>query len=156
MIRTFEIYTDGACKGNGSKTSGSYGGWAYVILEDRKIVKQDSGGPDESTTNNKMELIAALEALKNFSKSKEKHKIILYSDSAYIVNCFNDKWYEKWQNNNWRGGTKGEIQNRDLWEVLIDLHSKLDVTFSKVIGHSGDEFNEMVDSMASGAAARKR
>lgn len=153
-IRNFEIYTDGACKGNG-KEDGGFGGWAYVILEDRKIVKQASGGPKETTTNNRMELTAVLEALRNFSKTKEKHVIKIYSDSAYVVNCFKDKWYVKWQTNKWKGGTKGEIQNRDLWEPLIELYSKLDVTFEKVKGHSGDEFNELVDTMASGYAKRK-
>ncbi len=154
MVRTFEIYTDGACKGNGTK-DGGFGGWAYVILEDRKIVKQGSEGRKD-TTNNKMEMISVIEALKNFSTSKEKHKIRIYSDSAYVVNCFREKWYEKWQLNNWKGGTKGEIQNRELWEELIDLYFRFDVTFEKVKGHAGDEFNELVDTMASGAAKRVR
>lgn len=145
-----EIYTDGACKGNPGR-----GGWAYIILEDEKIIAQKQGGPKEDTTNNRMELTAVIEGIKNLENSENK-QINIYSDSAYIVNCFKQSWYLKWQKNGWKGGTNGTIQNQDLWKELIDLKEKNNIEFIYVKGHSGNEFNELADSYASSFADRNK
>lgn len=145
-----EIYTDGACKGNPGP-----GGWAFVIVEDDKLVAQKHGGPQEDTTNNKMELTAAIEGLKSLEESLD-NTVIIHSDSAYIVNCFKQKWFEKWMSNGWKGGVSGTIQNQDLWKELIALQKKHNVEFMHVKAHAGNEFNELVDGYASSFAEKNK
>ncbi|SDZ06205.1 ribonuclease HI [Proteiniborus ethanoligenes] len=145
------IYTDGACSGNQhDENIGGYG--AVLIYKDNK--KEIYGG-EVNTTNNRMELkacIKALEALK-----KKDIPIEIYTDSAYLCNCFNQKWYEKWQKNGWLNSKKEPVENKDLWVRLIDLVNEFQsVKFIKVKGHSGVELNELADALANKGMAEYR
>ena len=132
------IYTDGACSGNPGP-----GGWAAVLIynENRKEI---SGGKKE-TTNNIMELTAVIEALKLL---KYPCEVDLYSDSAYVVNGFNQGWIYNWKKNNWKTSSKEPVKNKELWQELYSLTKEHDVTFIKVKGHSDNEYNNRCDEMA--------
>ena len=132
------IYTDGACSGNPGP-----GGWGAVLIygENRKEI---SGGSRE-TTNNIMEMTAVLEALKALKNDCE---VELYSDSAYVVNAFNDKWIDNWKKNGWINSKKEVVKNKELWQELDELVKKYKVKFNKVKGHSTDEINNRCDELA--------
>lgn len=153
-----EIYTDGACAHNSTWK----GGWAFVAVftqmpnEDTYI----SMGSVENTTNNAMELLAVLNALEFLAYDDEakylgdiKEKII-YTDSAYISNCFRDRWYDKWRKNGWLNSKKQPVANRDLWEKILTLYefineqSFMQLSIQKVKAHSGNKYNEMADAAA--------
>jgi ribonuclease HI len=129
-MKEINIYTDGACADNQSKNN--IGGWG-AILEYSGHMKELHGGA-VNTTNNRMEMTAVIEA---FRALKSKDLILnVYSDSAYIVNCFNDKWYVNWKKNNWKNSQKKSVENKDLWEDLIALFEGFTkVNFYKVKGH---------------------
>jgi ribonuclease HI len=129
------VFTDGACSGNPGP-----GGWAWVTDDGR----HDSGGEPE-TTNQRMELTAVLEAVKGLSGP-----LAIHSDSTYVVNCFNDRWYEGWRARGWKNAQRKPVANRDLWEPLIELYLARagEVTFTWVKGHAGHELNELADQMA--------
>ena len=131
------IYTDGACSGNPGP-----GGYA-AILRYKNHESVVSGGKAQ-TTNNRMELLAAIEALK---KLKEPCRVILYSDSAYLVNGM-VQWIDKWRVNGWKTASKKRVENRELWESLIELSAKHEIEWRKVAGHSGQPENERCDSIA--------
>lgn len=132
------IYTDGACSGNPGP-----GGWAAVLIynENRKEI---SGGKKE-TTNNIMELTAVIEALKLL---KYPCKVDLYSDSAYVVNGFNQGWIYNWKKNNWKTSSKEPVKNKEIWEELYNLTKIHRVNFKKVKGHSTNELNNRCDELA--------
>jgi len=138
------IYTDGACSGNPGP-----GGWAAIVIDDGR--ERDLAGGETSTTNQRMELRAALEGLRALGG---RRTVELYSDSAYLVNCFRDKWHVRWRQNGWRNAQKKPVENRDLWEALIALAERHDVTWHKVAGHSGDPLNERADRLARAAIDR--
>lgn len=132
------IYTDGACSGNPGP-----GGWgAILMIGDNK--KEISGGSPD-TTNNIMELTAVIEALKTL---KRPCKVNLYSDSAYVVNAFIQKWIYGWLKKNWRTANNEPVKNQELWKELYSLTKIHDVTFNKVKGHSDNEFNNRCDELA--------
>ncbi|MCD6567753.1 MAG: ribonuclease HI [Dehalococcoidia bacterium] len=136
------IYCDGACSGNQFKNN--KGGWG-AVLQYQGSTKEIYGG-QRNTTNQRMELTACIKALEEI---KEKNTVIeIHSDSAYLINCLNQKWYERWQKNGWLNYKKKPVENKDLWVKLLDLVSKRAVTFYKVSGHSGIELNELSDSLA--------
>ena len=142
MSGLVEIFTDGACSGNQFRENS--GGWGVVMLFGEK--KREMSGGVKNTTNNRMELTACIKGLEEL-----KHpdlKVRLYSDSAYIVNCMNQKWYAKWERNGWITSKKEPVENRDLWMKLLRLIKKFDVEFIKVKGHSGLEWNERADELA--------
>jgi len=142
---TIRIYSDGGCLGNPGP--GGYG--AVLLYGDHR--KELSGGY-RLTTNNRMELmgaIAALEALKAPSK------VILHSDSQYVVNAVEKGWARKWRRNGWRKPDKQMAMNPDLWERLLDLCDLHDVRFVWVRGHNGDVENERCDALANRESARK-
>ncbi len=132
------IYTDGACSGNPGD-----GGWA-AVLKHGETIKEISGFEKE-TTNNKMELRAAVEALKCL---KETCDVELFSDSAYLVNAFNEGWIDSWQKNGWRNANKKQVKNKELWKELIELSNKNNITWIKVKGHSDNDFNNRCDELA--------
>jgi ribonuclease HI len=134
------IYTDGACSGNPGP-----GGWAAIILLATEI--QKISGSERETTNNRMELKAAVEALKLANILNIK-KVEIISDSAYLVNAINKGWITKWVVNKWRTVNGDPVKNKDLWIQLLSVINLLDVTFVKVKGHSGDLYNERVDKIA--------
>ena len=132
------IYTDGACSGNPGP-----GGWGAILMFN-DIKKEISGGCKE-TTNNIMELTAALEGLKLL---KYPCEVELYSDSAYLVNGFNNGWIYNWKKNNWINSSKEPVKNKELWEEIYNLTLKHKVKFIKVKGHSDNEFNNRCDELA--------
>ena len=132
------IYTDGACSGNPGP-----GGWGAVLMF--KDIKKEISGHAKDTTNNIMELTAVIEALKIL---KYTCVVDLYSDSAYVVNCFKQGWIYNWQKNNWKGSDKKPVKNQELWEELYDVLQKHEFTFIKVKGHSNNEFNNRCDELA--------
>jgi ribonuclease HI len=133
------IYTDGACSGNPGP-----GGWAWAIAPDGEVY--GSGGAAH-TTNQRMEMTAVLEAL----RSNPGH-VTIVSDSTYVVNCFRDKWWVRWQANGWRNSKKEPVANVDIWKPLIELVQQRQPTFQWVKGHSGDFMNDVVDRLAVVAA----
>ena len=135
------IYTDGACSGNPGP-----GGWGSILMyKDNK--KEISGGKID-TTNNVMELTAVIEGLKLL---KFPCKVKLYSDSAYVVNAFNEKWIYGWLKNGWRNSSKEPVKNKELWQELYDLTKVHEVEFIKVKGHSDNEYNNKCDELARNA-----
>ncbi len=139
------IYTDGACRGNPGP-----GGWAAVLLHnghEREIV-----GREANTTNQRMEMKAALEGLKAL---KEPCRVRLHSYSAYLVNAFNQSWLEKWQRNGWGTTNKEPVANQDLWKELLTLHHKHRVQWIKVKGHSNNVLNNRADRLAQEAIDQK-
>ncbi len=140
------IYTDGACSGNPGA-----GGWG-AILKYGEYEKEISGYED-NTTNNKMELTAAIEALKLL---KEPCEVELYSDSAYLVNAFNNNWVEKWKNNGWKNAGKEEVKNIELWKQLDEMTKRHRITWIKVKGHADNEYNNRCDKLATDEVKRNR
>lgn len=133
-----EIFTDGACSGNPGP--GGYG----VILRYKGVSKELSGG-EERTTNNRMELTAVITGL---SALKEPCAATLYSDSKYIIDAIQKGWAKKWRANGWMRNAKDPALNPDLWEKLLDLLGKHEVTFVWVRGHAGHPENERCDQLA--------
>ena len=142
-MKKIEIFTDGACSGNPGK--GGYG----VILSYNGVKKEISEG-FESTTNNRMELLAAIKGLEAL---KEPCEVTLYSDSKYLVDAINKKWIDSWQKNGWKNSKKEPVKNRELFERLIALLKIHSVEFSWVKGHDGHEENERCDFLATSAAS---
>jgi ribonuclease HI len=138
------VYTDGACSGNPGP-----GGWGAVLMFGAK--RKDISGAEALTTNNRMELTAAIEALKSL---KEPCLVKLHSDSAYLVNCFQQGWMKGWIRNGWRNSRNQPVENRDLWEKLAELMKIHQVEYIKVKGHSDNELNNHCDLMAREAIAR--
>jgi ribonuclease HI len=139
------VYTDGACRGNPGP-----GGWAWAVPGGAF-----ASGADPHTTNQRMEITAALEALRALVPDATSD-IEVVSDSTYVVNCFKDRWWQGWQRRNWKNSQNKPVANRDLWEPLIELAvaSAPQVTFRWVKGHSGDRWNDRVDELATAAADR--
>ncbi len=138
VISEVTIYTDGACSGNPGP-----GGWAAILMAGG--AKKEMSGGERDTTNNRMELMAVIEGLKAL---KRPCKVDIYSDSAYVVNAFEQNWIGKWVRNGWKNSAKAEVANSDLWKELIDLTSMHKVTFHKVKGHADNEFNNRCDVLA--------
>ena len=142
----YEIYTDGATSGNGK--ANAPGGWAYVILKNGRLVSQNSGA-EVGTTNQRMELTAALRACEEIDAMDGFATVRLYSDSAYLINCFKQSWWKSWRANGWKNSKKEPVANQDLWERLIYFFMKAPgYDFIKVKGHAGNQYNEMVDTLA--------
>lgn len=137
-MKSVVLYTDGACSGNPGK-----GGWGAVLIYG--TIEKQMSGVEEMTTNNKMELTAVIMGLRAL---KEPCKVELYSDSAYVINAFENNWIESWINNGWKNAKKQPVANKELWEELIELTHKHEITFNKVKGHAGNKYNEICDSLA--------
>lgn len=141
-MEEMQIYCDGACSGN--QFDNNNGGWG-AILKYKNHVKKTYGGED-NTSNQRMELTACIKALETI-KVNSIH-IDLYCDSAYLINCMNEKWYERWERNNWRNAKNKPVENQDLWVRLLALIRKYDISFHKVDGHKGIDLNELADKLA--------
>ena len=137
-MKHVDIYTDGACRGNPGK-----GGWGAILVY--AGVERELSGGERSTTNNRMELTAAIEAL---SALKEKCEVTLYSDSKYMIDAIEKKWVYSWREKGWKKADKSPALNPDLWEKLLALIEKHDVTFVWVKGHNGHAYNERCDTLA--------
>ena len=138
MTKTVEIYTDGACSGNPGK-----GGWCAILLYGGNEKVLAGGDPD--TTNNRMEVYAAIAGL---AALKERCVVRLYSDSAYLVNAIEQGWLDGWRRNGWKTSGKQAVKNKDLWERLIELLRAHAVTFVKVKGHADNVYNNRCDEYA--------
>jgi ribonuclease HI len=136
-----KIYTDGSCLGNPGD-----GGWAAIINDDGKILK--ISGSEKSTTNNKMELMAPISALKRINKDK---KIEIYTDSKYVKLGITE-WIHKWTENNWQTSKKQDVKNKKLWVELYGLTKSFQINWIWVKAHAGNALNEEVDSLAKKAA----
>jgi ribonuclease HI len=145
-LKTVDIYTDGACKGNPGA-----GGWSAILVFGGR--EKELFGGEAVTTNNRMELTAAIEGLKAL---KEQCNVNLYSDSQYLVNAINKGWLENWKKKGWRKADKSAVLNDDLWKELDELLSFHNVEFIWVRGHDGHEYNERCDELASGYAEKLR
>lgn len=137
-MKQVEIYTDGACTNNPGP-----GGWGVVLLYNGH--KRELSGFTPHTTNQQMELLAAIKALEALS---EPCQVNLYSDSAYLVNAFNQKWLVSWQRNGWMNSKKQPVSNRQLWERLWELSRIHDIKWLKVKGHSDNHYNNRCDELA--------
>ena len=143
------IFTDGACSENPGP-----GGWAVVFNTASKC--KTISGNEQTTTNNRMELRAVIEAFRTIlekSKPENKNEYEIYSDSAYVVNTINNNWLEAWKKNDWQTTKNEDVKNRDLWEEFSKLRDEINIlgiciTLNKIKGHSGNTFNELVDKLA--------
>ena len=144
-MKSVIIYTDGACSGNPGA-----GGWAAILMYGQK--RLEISGFEAHTTNNRMELIAPIEAL---TRLKEPCHVDVYSDSAYLVNCFKQNWMGNWVRRNWIKSDKKPVENRDLWEMLLKLTQTHEIVWHKVRGHADNEFNNRCDALATGEIKRR-
>lgn len=138
MDKTITIYTDGACSGNPGK-----GGWGALLMYGN--TRKEISGYEPATTNNRMEMMAAIKALEAL---KEPCRVDLYSDSAYLVNAMNQGWLKRWQKNGWKTTSKKPVENIDLWKKIVKLTTLHCVTFHKVKGHSDNPYNNRCDELA--------
>ena len=137
-----KIYTDGSCL-----TNPGNGGWAAIINQDGEINRMS--GSEKNTTNNRMELLAPINALKTI---KGNTKIEVYTDSKYVKLGITE-WIKKWVNNNWKTSKKEDVKNKDLWVKLYSLNESLDIKWNWVKAHAGNTINEEVDLLAKKAAS---
>lgn len=146
-----KLYTDGATSNNGYE--GSVGGWAYLLVNEVDNILLQASGKVVGTTNNICEMIAIIRGCS--AASSFSAFITVCSDSAYIINCYKEKWYKKWQSNGWLNSKGQPVANKELWEQLIPFFESDKFEFEKVQGHSGNHYNEIVDKMAVEAKERK-
>ena len=137
-MKVVDIYTDGACSGNPG-----IGGYCSILIYNG--VEKVVSGSELYATNNKMELLAVIKGLECL---KESCIVNVYSDSQYVVDAFNKGWIFNWQRNNWKTSDKKEVKNIDLWQKLLSLYEKHQISFIKVKGHSDNEFNNRCDKIA--------
>ena len=143
-----QVYTDGCCLNNQSRKN--RGGWAYIaVFDDGQIIK--SNGSNSDTTNQRMELVACIEAMRFIAMLGES-KAEIFTDSAYVYNCVKDSWYLKWLNNGWKNSKKEPVKNKDLWEIFISFLEMAHFKFTPVKAHTGDKYNEEADNLAKFAA----
>ena len=137
----YTIYTDGACSGNPGP-----GGWGAVIFDNDNKQKNISGS-EENTTNNRMELSAAIMALEEVNMNSE---ITIYTDSTYVKNGITE-WVLKWKENGWKNSNKEPVKNKDLWEKLDNLCEQNTINWKWVKGHASNKYNNLADELATKA-----
>ena len=145
-MKKVTIYTDGACSGNPGP-----GGWGAILMYKEK--KLELSGFEAHTTNNRMELLAPIEAL---SRLKEPCEVDIYSDSAYLVNGFLQGWLVNWVRRGWIKSDKKPVENRDLWEMLLKFSQTHEITWHKVKGHADNPLNNRCDELATGEIKARR
>ena len=136
-----KIYTDGSCIGNPGK-----GGWAAIILSDGK--KTEIKGSEKNTTNNQMELLAPIQAIKKIPKGS---KVEIFTDSKYVKSGITE-WIHNWKKNGWKTANKKKVSNKELWTELDLLNNEFEINWNWVKAHSTDELNNEVDLLAKDAA----
>jgi ribonuclease HI len=137
LTRAIEIYTDGACRGNPGP-----GGWGALLISGAHEKKIHGGDPE--TTNNRMELTAAIEAL---NALKGPSSVILYTDSKYVMDGINE-WMPNWKKRGWKTSAKKPVKNKDLWQALDEATGRHQINWRWVKGHDGNPGNEMADELA--------
>ena len=150
MENDIVIYTDGGCSGNPGP-----GGWGAVILADGKDLRLSGG--EHNTTNNRMELMAAISALSTVANTPDfnNRPVSVYADSHYVKNGITS-WITNWKKNGWRTAAKKPVLNQDLWQKLDALNSSLNVSWNWVKGHAGIEYNEVCDQLCQTEIAKNR
>ena len=150
----YHVYTDGSTRNNGA--ADAIGAWAYAIYDnDNQTVLWHKSSATQGTTNNREELKAMIAAIEQLlTVSGDFFEATIYSDSAYIINCANQKWYGKWMNNGWKTSKKEPVLNQELWEELIPYFDDPRFTFQKVKGHANNVNNNFVDELAQTASAK--
>jgi ribonuclease HI len=131
------IYTDGSCSGNPGP-----GGWAAIVMGE---TTEQLTGNEAHTTNNRMELTAALEALRSLDAPS---RVELHTDSAYVSRAFNEGWTDNWQSNGWKTSSKKPVENQELWKALVEQDERHDVSWIWVKGHADNELNNLADALA--------
>ena len=139
-----KIYTDGSCLENPGN-----GGWAAIIIDDKK--KTQIKGSKKNTTNNQMELLAPIEALKKIPKDS---KVQIFTDSKYVKSGITE-WIHNWKKNGWKTANKQQVKNKELWTELDLLNNKFEISWNWVKSHSTDKLNNEVDLIAREAASSK-
>lgn len=155
----YSIYTDGSAKANGTKNA--VGGWAFVIVNTAyNVMVAGDRGAEKGTTNQRMELQAAINGLKQIEPmlAFPEDSVVVYTDSAYLHNCYTQQWYVNWKKNGWCNSKKQPVANQDLWEQLIPYFERWEFDFAKVKGHADNRtvheiWNNYVDELAQNAAA---
>ncbi len=149
--KEIEIYTDGSSLGNPG-----LGGWGTVVVESNKIIKE-LGGHDKNTTNNRMEIMAVIEALKYINKSHINDKVVIHTDSNYALQGITI-WIHNWEKNGWRTANKKQVLNKELWQELIKevRNFRGDLSWQKVKGHSGHIYNDRADEIATTYASKQK
>lgn len=142
LVKEVVLYTDGACEGNPGP-----GGYAAIV--DNGTSRREIVGGERSTTNNRMELRAVIEALASLS---DPTRVRVVTDSQYVVRGMTE-WIHKWQKNGWKSSTKAPVKNQDLWEKLVAFSQKHTIRWEWVRGHNGHPENERVDKLAKNAIA---
>ncbi|MCH8277625.1 MAG: ribonuclease HI [Proteobacteria bacterium] len=137
MTQAIEIYTDGACRGNPGP-----GGWGVLLIAGKHRKTLHGGAPE--TTNNRMELTAAIEAL---NKLERPSRVILHTDSRYVMDGIND-WMPNWKKRGWKTAARKPVKNQDLWQALDDAVGRHDIDWRWVKGHTGNPGNETADELA--------
>ena len=152
LNKEINIWCDGACKGNPG--NGGWGAYIEVInnwhdKENSEILSYELYGGDKNTTNNIMEMTAVIKAAEWLTLYHyNKDKVTFYIDSAYVINCYKEKWYYKWIQNDWKTTKNEPVKNKELWEKLIVIFEQPNFHFIKVKGHSGEKGNELADKLA--------
>ena len=141
-----EIYTDGS-------SMKSRSGWGFVAVRNGEIIHTESGQESSDKTNQQMELIAAIRGLSWWANTFHSltDTVTIFSDSAYLINCYVERWYDNWQANGWYNSKKEPVANKTLWQRLIPFFENDRCSFLKIKGHSGHTFNELADKLATGA-----
>jgi ribonuclease HI len=139
-MKDVTIYTDGACSGNPGP-----GGWAAILIPENNRDAEKRTGGEQHTTNNRMELTAALEALRALD---EPASVTLHTDSAYLSNAFNEGWLDSWQENDWQTSSNDDVKNKGLWQALLQEADRHDVEWVWVKGHADNELNNKADELA--------
>ena len=137
MTKTIEIYTDGACRGNPGP-----GGWGALLIAGKHEKTLHGGEPE--TTNNRMELTAAIEALNALTGPR---KVVLHTDSKYVMDGIN-KWMPNWKERGWKTSAKKPVKNQDLWQALDEATGRHEIDWRWVKGHNGNPGNEKADELA--------
>lgn len=145
-MKDVEIYTDGACSGNPGP-----GGWGAILIYEG--IEKEISGYEENTTNQRMELQAAIQALATL---KYPCQVKLYSDSAYLINAFRQRWMDRWQTNGWQNAQRKPVENKDLWQKLIMLAETHQIEWIKVAGHQDNIYNNRCDQLAREAIKNNR
>lgn len=149
-----EVYTDGSLKK--SLPTMTFGGWSFIVLQDTKKI-YDAAGSEVNTTNQRMELEAIRKGLEYVSTIRRPNEhVIIYSDSAYAINCYLQEWYINWQHNGWINTSKQPVANQDLWYDIIPYFDNFWYDFRKVKGHGDNYWNIKCDEMAQAEAEKLR
>lgn len=141
-MKKIEIYTDGACSGNPGP-----GGWGAILRGE--FGEKEISGSEENTTNNRMELMAAIQALKKITdiNINSKCEISIYTDSQYLKKGISE-WIKNWLKNGWRNSQKQLVKNKELWQQLLELSANKNISWHWIEGHAGHELNERADKLA--------